>query len=111
MGGVSEKTKIESRMLSLKLRRQNIQDEKKRIIKELEQMLKTHIIREPIPDYVEDNPNRTLKLKNHFYFENYKNDDSLDKPTTTVKSTSKYKPRETKDYFKKYLGINSKYKS
>ena len=61
MGGVSEKTKIESRMLSLKLRRQNIQDEKKRIIKELEQMLKTHIIREPIPDYIDDN--RTLKKR------------------------------------------------
>ena len=111
MGGVSEKTKIESRMLSLKLRRQKINDERQKVIKELEEMVKTSVIREPIPDYVEDNPNRILKLKNHFYFENYKNDDSLDKPTTTVKSTSKYKPRETKDYFKKYLGINSKYKS
>ena len=111
MGGVSEKTKIESRMLSLKLRRQKINDERQKVIKELEEMVKTSVIREPIPDYVEDNPNRTLKLKNHFYFENYKNDISFDKPTTTVKSTSKYKPRETKDYFKKYLGINSKYKS
>ncbi len=106
MGGVSEKTKIESRMLSLKLRRQKINDERKKVIKELEELVKTSVIREPIPDYVEDNPNRTLKLKNHYYFENYKNDDSFDKPTSTVKSnksTSKYKPRETKDYFKKYL--------
>ena len=34
MGGVSEKTKIESRMLSLKLRRQKINDERKKVIKE-----------------------------------------------------------------------------
>ena len=108
MGGVSEKTKIESRMLSLKLRRQRIKDEREKVIKELEAMVKTSVIREPIPDYIEDNSNKTLKLKNHYYREN--DNMSFDKPIT-VKSTSKYTPRETKDYFKKYLGIHSKYKS
>jgi len=97
MGGVSEKTKIESRMLTLKLRRQRIQDEKKKIIKELEQMLRTSVIREPIPDYINDN--RTLKKRKHFYYE--RGNDPL---YTFARNY------QTQDYFKKYLNIGTKYK-
>ncbi len=97
MGGVSEKTKIESRMLTLKLRRQKIQDEKKKIIKELEQMLKTSIIREPIPDYIEDH--RTLKKRKNYYYE--KGNDPI------YNFARNY---QTKDYFKTYLNIGTKYK-
>lgn len=97
MGGVSEKTKIESRMLTLKLRRQRIQDEKKKIIKELEQMLRTSVIREPIPDYINDN--RTLKKRKHFYYE--RGNDPI---------YNYAKNYQTKDYFMKYLNIGTKYK-
>ena len=64
MGNVSERTRIESRMLSLKIRRQRIQEERQKLLKELEIMLETKkIIREPIPNYVEDKENIILKKK------------------------------------------------
>ena len=70
MGNVSERTRIESRMLSLKIRRQRIQEERQKLLKELEIMLETNkIIREPIPNYVEDKENIILKKKDNYYYE------------------------------------------
>jgi hypothetical protein len=93
MGNISERTKIESRMLSLKIRRQRIQAERKEIIKEIETMLKSQVIREPIPDYIEDPNSITLTKRKNYYYE---------KGTEPVK--------KTKDFFNKYFNIGVKVK-
>ena len=93
MGNISERTKIESRMLSLKIRRQRIQAERKEIIKEIETMLKSQVIREPIPDYIEGSNSTTLTKRKNYYYE---------KGTEPVK--------KSKDFFKKYFNISIKSK-
>ena len=93
MGNISERTKIESRMLSLKIRRQRIQEERNKIIKEIETILKSEVIREPIPNYIEDNKSYVLTKRKNYYYE---------KGTEPIKKIN--------DYFQKYFNIHSKIK-
>ncbi len=124
MGNVSERTRIESRMLSLKIRRQRIQEERQKLLKELEIMLETKkIIREPIPNYVEDKENIILKKKDNYYYEvggeydnfNNKDDDIIynNHDIYQEKNPNQIKNKFPKinDYFNKYLQIEDKKKS
>ena len=123
MGNVSERTRIESRMLSLKIRRQRIQEERQKLLKELEIMLETNkIIREPIPNYVEDKENIILKKKDNYYYEvggeydNFNNKDDIIYNNHDIyqeKNPNQIKNKFPKinDYFNKYLQIGDKKKS
>ena len=53
MGASSQRERIESKMLQLKLRRVEIKQERKERIKELEELVGEEVIREQIPDYID----------------------------------------------------------
>ena len=53
MGASSDRERIESKMLKLKLRRVEIKQERKERVKDLEKILGKEVIREPIPDYID----------------------------------------------------------
>ena len=53
MGASSQRERIESKMLQLKLRRVEIKQERKERIKELEKLIGEEVIREQIPDYID----------------------------------------------------------
>ena len=53
MGASSDREKLESKMLKLKLRRVEIKQERMERVKQLEEITGKEIIREPIPDYID----------------------------------------------------------
>ena len=54
MGASSEREKIEKKMLELKYKRVEIQEEKEERIKQLRELTGGEINRKPIPDYIDD---------------------------------------------------------
>ena len=67
MGCSSAREKIESKMLSLKLERVLIKQEKKKQIAQLEKMTGEKIKREKIPDYIDPEELKKMKhLQNNY---------------------------------------------
>ena len=65
MGASSAREQLESKMLKLKLRRDEIKQERMERVKQLEEITGKEIIREPIPDYIdhsEDEINMVVNL-------------------------------------------------
>ena len=59
MGATSPQEKIERKMLELKYKRVEIQEEKEERLEQLKKLLGREIIRNPIPDYIDDSDNKT----------------------------------------------------
>ena len=57
MGVASPQEKLERRMLELKYKRVEIQEEKEERLEQLKKLLGREIIRNPIPDYIDDGNN------------------------------------------------------
>ena len=63
MGATSPQEKIERIMLELKYKRVEIQEEKEERLEQLKKLLGREIIRNPIPDYIDDGVNNKTNIK------------------------------------------------
>ena len=63
MGATSPQEKIERKMLELKYKRVEIQEEKEERLEQLKKLLGREIIRNPIPDYIDDSENNKTNVK------------------------------------------------
>ena len=62
MGAASPREKIEKKMLELKYKRVEIQEEKEERLEQLKKLLGKNIIRKPIPDYIDENDETSTKI-------------------------------------------------
>ena len=62
MGAASPREKIEKKMLELKYKRVEIQEEKEERLEQLKKLLGKNIIRKPIPDYIDENNETSTKI-------------------------------------------------